>query len=124
MSAIDLTEKDFPWHVKTVLAVSFIAIVVLILSAWNSHSRSDLVNISQETLWTTYTVGNPKTVVFANVRAAKGGPQVICGRINYERVDNLGWSGFTDFFIDNGVMYISPPAGQFFTKFKALCLAQ
>lgn len=121
-SAIDLTEKDFPWHVKSLLVVCFIAIAALILVVWGSHSKSDLARITRDALWTTYTVGNPSTVELANLRTAKSSAQTICGRINYEKNNNRGWSGYTDFFIENGVMYISPPAGQYFQRFKELCI--
>lgn len=118
----ELEDKDFPWHVKVALILVIIVTAGGCLFLARSDNSQDLTKAAAATVWTTYSIGNPSTVHFANVRLSRLDETVLCGRVNYEKAENGGWSGYTDFFVDKGVMYISPPAGKFAKQFNDLCL--
>ena len=120
-AAVDEPE-NYPWHMKCALIVVVIATLCVCIGVWRGDTHTDLRDVAHATLWTTYSVGNPKTVQYANLRKSRLSENILCGRINYEQVDNKGWSGYTDFFIEKGVMYISPPTGRFFKTFTDYCL--
>lgn len=102
------------------------ACALLSLLAWwfHSHPGSDQYESRvRDAVWTTYAVGNPHTYALANMRASLVDPTVVCGRINYERTNNLGWSGYSDFYLMGGVVYIAPIGGRYEKEFSTLCIA-
>lgn len=95
------------------------------LTFWYFHGSSDeehYRNVARGQIWTTYSVGNPHTYVLANVRQSVQDKDTICGRVNYEKTNNGGWSGFTDFYVQKGVFYIVPSGGRYEKQFAFLCL--
>ncbi len=89
---------------------------------WTNHSQSHYRSVVTDALWTTFSLGNPNTVSIRNVQPSLKNRDVLCGRINYEKFNNQGWSGYTDFFMEKGVIYITPTQSLYWPKFKDLCL--
>lgn len=106
-----------------------VAVLVLAtaLAAWvmwlQREDEDDLKNVVHNAMWTVNSLGNPKTYQIAAVRSSPTSPNIICGRINYERSNNRGWSGYTNFFLERGVMYISPSGGVYEDNFNFYCLS-
>lgn len=124
VSAVDEKADNarVPWMIQAGLFVACIATLVACLQIYRGDTSADLNEVARKTLWTTFSVGNPSTVHFANMRKSRYSENVLCGRINYEQADNKGWSGYTDFYIEKGVMYIAPPGGRFAKGFTDYCL--
>lgn len=89
---------------------------------WSHHSEEHYRDIARAAIWTTYAVGNPHTYELANVRPSLQDPEAICGRINYEKINNGGWQGFSDFYIQHGVLYVALLGGRYEKQFSYLCL--
>lgn len=112
----------FDWPDGLWKLVGFTVIASLVaIAIWTNRDEGHYQDLVLDSLWTTYSIGNPATVALGNVRPATSVPGTLCGRINYEKSDNRGWSGYTDFFMENGIIYISPSTGRYAPRFRELC---
>jgi hypothetical protein len=106
-----------------VITFAIVMLIALLLSwLWSVIQTTDEDRV-HNAMWTTYSVGNVDTYKLAQVRPSPTTPGALCGRINYEQSDNKGWSGYSDFYLLDDVMYIAPAGGRYTTQFTALCLA-
>lgn len=124
---MDEPEGEGPFHWPPIIWIGIAICVVATGFAIAFHSSRDPSHYHQkvmDNLWTTYSIGDPKHTVLGNLRASLKDSSVICGRINYQKVAPYGegWSGFTDFFMENGVVYISSSGGRYAPRFAELCL--
>lgn len=115
-------KEKVPLLIQIGLFLVCIATAVACFQIYRGDTADDLNKVARKAIWTTFSVGNPDSVHFANVRKARVNQEILCGRINYEQADNKGWSGYTDFYIEKGVMYIAPPGGRFAKTFTDYCL--
>lgn len=116
-------EGPFSW--PPAIWIGIVLCFIATFAYWyanSKHSEEHYRDIARGQIWTTYAVGNPHTYELANVRPSLQDKAALCGRINYEKVANGGWSGFTDFYIQQGVFYIAPPGGRYEKQFAFLCL--
>jgi len=119
-----ITDDGTNW--PPLVLIGIVACFVLSAFAYWFHSKPGSDHYQdevREAIWTTYAVGNPYTYVLLNMRQSLQDPLVVCGRINYEKTLNGGWTGFTDFYMDKGVVYIAPIGGRYEKTFRELCIA-
>lgn len=107
---------------RLLLTLGVVLVGVLISLVWHACQPSNEDRV-HDAMWTTYSVGNVDTYKLAQVRPSTVKPDALCGRINYEQSDNRGWSGYSDFYMLDEVIYIAPAGGRYATQFADLCLA-
>lgn len=126
-SLLEEPDGEGPFHWPPAVWIGLAVCVLATGVAIGFHSTKDPSHYHQkvmDNLWTTYSIGDPKHTVLGNLRTSLVNSQVICGRINYQKVQpyGKGWSGFTDFFMEDGVVYVASMNGRYSGRFGELCL--
>lgn len=113
---------DWPASVWAALVMVLIFSVAAV-QHWSEQSTEQYERQVREAMWTTFNVANPDTVHLGHLHASTEDREVLCGRINYEKTAKAGggWSGFTNFYQEHGVIYIAPAHGRYEARFRALC---